>query len=342
MRKHCQMPMARVAGMAIVTLAAFQVGTPARAADAAASPAVVDAQAAQRRAGMGHRPYLLGPDDQIIVEALHAPVIKDRPFRIDSSGFVTLPLAGRVQAAGLTVDELQKALASRLQPFIRRPEVTVSIAEFRSQPVSVVGPVTNPGVYQLQGHKTLMELLSLAGGAKPEAADTVRITRRLQCAPFPLATVRPDVSGQYVVGEVSLQNLLEAKNPAENPEICPEDVITLARAPLVYVMGEVRKPGGFPLREREQTSVLEAISLAEGLLRTASSTGVRILRAQPNGGQRIEIAVNLKTILSGKTADIPVQPNDILVVPNNTPRNALLRAAEAAVQMGTGVVIWRR
>jgi polysaccharide export outer membrane protein len=145
-----------------------------------------------------------------------------------------------------------------------------------------------------------------------------------------------------VVGEVSLQNLLEAKNPAENPEICPEDVITLARAPLVYVMGEVRKPGGFPLREREQTSVLEAISLAEGLLRTASSTGVRILRAQPNGGQRIEIAVNLKTILNGKSADIPVQPNDILVVPNNAPRNAMLRAAEAAVQMGTGVVIWRR
>jgi polysaccharide export outer membrane protein len=326
----------------MVTLAAFQAPSAAWAADAATSAVTVDAQSAQSRTAMARRPYRLGPDDQIIVEALHASVIKDRPFRIDSSGYITVPLAGRVPAAGLTVEELQNDLTNRLRPFIRRPEVAVTITEFRSQPVSVAGPVNNPGVYQLQGHKTLMELLSLAGGAKPEAADTVRITRRVQCAPFPLARVRRDASGQFVVGEVSLQNLLEAKNPAENPEICPEDVITLARAPLVYVMGEVRKPGGFPLREREQTSVLEAISMAEGLLRTASASGVRILRAQPNGAERIEIAVNLKTITNGHAEDIPVKPNDILVVPNNVPRNALLRAAEAAVQMGTGVVIWRR
>ena len=292
---------------------------------------------------MAARPsYMLGPDDQVVVQALHAPDIKEQPQRIDSSGYLTLPLAGRVRAAGRTVEELQKELVVRLRPFIRKPEVTVSVSEYRSQPVSVAGPVMTPGVYQLQGHKTLMEVLALAGGAKPEAADTVRITRRVQCAPFQLESVRRDAAGQVEVGEVSLQGLLEVKNPGQNPEICPQDVITLARAPLVYVMGEVRKPGGFPLRDREQASVLEAISMSEGLVRTASPAKARILRWQPNGAKRTEIAVNLNTILSGKTADVALQANDILFVPDSVPKSALLRGAEAAVQMGTGVVIWRR
>ena len=337
MTKFDHVAMMRMAGIAIVLLASFQGLAPAAAAEAEAT---IPAQSVNQ--GMERRPYRLGPDDQVFVEALHVPIAKDRPLRIDSSGYLTVPLAGRVEAAGRTVEQLQNDLIEKLRPFIRKPEVSVSIAEYHSQPVSVAGPVNNPGVYQLQGYRTLMEILSMAGGAKPEAADTVRITRRVQCAALPLASVRRDTAGQYVVGEVSLQNLLEAKNPTENPEICPRDVITLARAPLVYVMGEVRKPGGFPLREREQTSVLEAVSMAEGLLHTASASGVRILRMRPDGAARTEIAINLKNIQNGTAPDVPVQPNDILVVPNNTPRNAMLRAAEAAVQMGTGVVIWRR
>jgi len=342
MSKFNHAAMIRMAGMAVMLLASFQVLSPAAAAEAEATTIPAQPQVQSANPEMVRRPYRLGADDQVFIEALHVPIAKDRPLRIDSSGYLTVPFAGRVEAAGRTVEQLQNDLVEKLRPFIRKPEVSVSIAEYHSQPVSVAGPVNNPGVYQLQGYRTLMEILSMAGGAKPEAADTVRITRRVQCAALPLASVRRDTSGQYVVGEVSLQNLLEAKNPTENPEICPRDVITLARAPLVYVMGEVRKPGGFPLREREQASVLEAISMAEGLLRTASASGVRILRMRPDGAARTEIAVNLKNIQNGTAPDVPVQPNDILVVPNNTPRNAMLRAAEAAVQMGTGVVIWRR
>ncbi len=295
-----------------------------------------------QNAGQFRASYTLGPDDQITVQALHAPDITDKPLRVDSSGYITLPLAGRMKAAGLTVDELQREIASRLRVFIREPEVTVGVTESRSQPVSVVGAVNNPGVYQVQGRKTLIELLSLAGGAKPDAADTLRITRRVQCAPLSLAGARPDPSGQFVVGEVSLRRLLEARNPEENLAICPEDVITLPRASLVYVMGEVRKPGGFPLLDRERFSALEAISMSEGLLRTAAPMRARILRPASNGSERAEIPVNLKTILSGKTPDVPMQPNDILVVPNSAYKSAVMRGIEAAVQMGTGVVIWHR
>ena len=320
MTKHSCMKIARGISVALAVLAVLRPPSPAQNTGT----------------------YLLGPADQVTVQALHVEDITNKPLRVDSSGYITLPLAGRVKAAGLTVEELQTEIAARLRPFIREPEVTVTVEESRSQPVSVVGAVNSPGVYQLQGRKTLIELLSMAGGAKPDAADTVRITRRVACAPLALASVRRDATNQFLVGEVSLRKLLEAKNPEENLTMCPEDVITLPRAALVYVMGEVRKPGGFPLRDQEQVSVLEAISMSEGLLRTAAPTRARILRPTADGSRRTEMPVNLKTILSGKAADVPMQPNDILVIPNSAYKSVVLRGAEAALQMGTGVVIWGR
>ena len=124
--------------------------------------------------------YLLGPDDQISVRIMEAQELADKPLRIDAGGFVELPLAGRVHAAGLTAEQLQGELRKRLETYIREPHVVVSIEEFRSQPVSVIGAVTNPGVVQLSGRKTLAEVLSMVGGLKPEAGNAVKITRRLE------------------------------------------------------------------------------------------------------------------------------------------------------------------
>ena len=286
--------------------------------------------------------YVLGADDEILIRALHADEISEKPFRIDSSGYVRIPIIGRVRAAGLTVEQLERELSSRLSPYIREPEVTVRVTEFKSQPVSVLGAVKNPGVYHLQGSKTLIETLSAAGGLEPDAGGTINITRRSECGAVPLGNARPDPSGRFTIGEVKVKPLMDAKDPNNNLTVCSNDVITVPRARLVYVIGEVHKPGGFALRDQETVSVLQALSMSEGLLHTAGPQKARILRAQSGQTQRQEIPVNLNHVLDGKAEDVMLRPDDILFVPNSKPKTAALRGVDAAVQMATGVVIWRR
>jgi polysaccharide export outer membrane protein len=141
--------------------------------------------------------------------------------------------------------------------------------------------------------------------------------------------------------QISLPDLVEGRHPEANIAILPHDVITVPRAKLVYVIGEVRKSGGFALRERENISVLQAISLAEGLTTTAGSRHAKIIRPMEDGSAKSELAVDVRSILAGKSPDIPLHPNDILFVPNSAAKNATMRGIESAIQMGTGIVIWR-
>lgn len=286
--------------------------------------------------------YRLGPEDQVIIRALELEDIPSTPMRIDLQGWLDLPLVGRVQAAGRTTDELRDELAARLAKYVREPRLTIQVAEYRSRPVSVIGAVNQPGVHQLSGPRRLIEVLSLAGGLKPDAGSKARITRSLAEGRLPLPGARDDESGQFSVGEVDLESLIRAGRPSDNILIGAHDVVSVPRAELVYVLGEVQKPGGFTLRERESMSLLQALALSEGLQRTASPGKARILRAAAPGASRVEVAVNLRKIMDGEAADVPLQPDDILFVPNNVPRSVTLRAIETAVQIGTGVVIFRR
>jgi polysaccharide export outer membrane protein len=215
------------------------------------------------------------------------------------------------------------------------------MAEFRSQPVSVLGAVQQPGAHQVTGRKTLFEVLSLAGGLRQDAGYAIKITRRRAMGPLPLAGARPDPTGEFLVGEVNVRSVMEARNPQENITVMPEDVISVPKADMVYVIGAVRRSGGFVLSEKEHISALEALSLAEGLDRTASSKSTRILRLLDDG-RRIEIPVDLEKILAGRAKDVSLQTNDILFVPTSGPKKVGLRAIEAAVQAGTGIVIFRR
>jgi polysaccharide export outer membrane protein len=185
-------------------------------------------------------------------------------------------------------------------------------------------------------------MLSLAGGLADDAGHSVKITRRLEWGRIPLPSAADDPTGAFSVAEVSLKQILEARNPAENILIRPQDVISVPRANLVYVIGEVPKAGGYVLRERETLSALQALSLAGGLDRTAAPQNARILRLPPGGGNRAEIAVNLKQIMAGQTGDVALQAEDILLIPSSAPKKALSRAAEAAVQITTGLIIFRR
>jgi polysaccharide export outer membrane protein len=288
------------------------------------------------------RSYLLGPDDVISIRALDADEITDKGIRIGTNGFINLPMVGRVQAGGVTVEQLEQDLTNRLKPFIKHPEVSVNVVELRSQPVSVIGSVKTPGVHQLQGHKTLVEVLSLAGGITDDAGYSVRITRRKDFGSIPLASCTEDSTGQYYVAEVGLRAIMEAKNPAENIEVMPNDVISIPRAQMVYVIGEVTRSGGFALGERQRVSVLQALSLAGGLSRTASRSNARILRnVGDDDAQRTEVAINLNRMLEGKEKDMPLQPNDILFIPNSKTKAAVFRTLEAMFSIGTSVAVYR-
>src|SRR5207248_358585 len=152
-----------------------------------------------------------------------------------------------------------------------------------SQPVSVIGAVNSSGVHQLQGRKTLIEMLSLAGGVSPEAGPTVRIARRLEEGAIPLPTATQDATGGFSVAEIELRSLLDATNPEKNIVIRPHDVISIPRAEMVYIVGEVGKPGPVPLSGGNSVSVMEAVSSSGGLLRTAAASHARILRRVAGG-----------------------------------------------------------
>jgi polysaccharide export outer membrane protein len=286
--------------------------------------------------------YVLGPDDVISLRVADGPDLSEKPVRVDAEGYIRLPLLERVKAGGLTVEQLVARLAEALRPFLHNPDVSVSILEYRSQPVSVIGYIKSPGVHQLQGRKTLVEVLALAGGLTDDAGYTIKVTREIQRAGrIQLPSAADDDFKRFSVAQIDISSLLGATHPEQNIIVLPHDVISVPRGQLIYVTGEVGRSGGFVLKEMESMSVLQALSLAGGVGPNASAQNSRILRA--NGeSSRIEIRVDLKRIWAGKSADLSLKPDDILFVPTSASKKVAVRSIEAAIQMATGVVIWRR
>jgi polysaccharide export outer membrane protein len=282
---------------------------------------------------------LLGPDDQLTVRANDVDEISDKPVRISATGYITLPLAGRIHAAGMTVEQLESEIAERLDPYVNEPTVSVTRMEIRSQPVSLIGAVTTPGVHQLQGQKTLVEMLAMAGGLKEDSGYKVRVTRRLEWGRLPLPNAADDPSGKFSFADISLPELTDGKNPELNISIMPNDVISVAKADMVYVIGDVGKTGAIMLGGRQQVTVLQAISIAGGAAKTAKPKLTKILRLDPTSAKRTEIPVDLAALLSGKVDDVLMQPEDILYVPGGSNRNLTTRALESVLQIGTGVAI---
>jgi len=290
---------------------------------------LASAQQPDRPEGPLRGGYVLGPDDVITVRVTDAEEFADKPIRIGSNGYITLPMVGRIEANGRTAEDVEKEITAKLRTYIRNPEVSVSVAEQKSQPVSVFGSVNAPGVFQLQGRKTLVEMLAMAGGTRPEAGYSVKITRQKEWGPIPLPNATSDASGQFIVAEVDLKKITEAKTPAENILIMPKDVITVPRGEMVYVIGDVKRSGGFVLSDKAHISVLQALSMAAGLEKTASSSNAKILRASNTpDNKRTEIPVDLKKVMQGKEQDVPMEPEDILLVPGSKSRAALIRGLE--------------
>ena len=285
--------------------------------------------------------YMLGSDDLLEISGPEITEFPVKPLRIDSDGNVQVPLVGRIHVAGLTVQQAELFLDKALSGYLRDPKIVLNVFEIHSQPVSVLGAVNNPGVHQVQGAKTLLEMLSMAGGIRQDAGYSVHITREVLWGCVPLAGAEIDSSGQFIVADLDLKKILEAKDPALNIQVFPHDVITVPKAEMVYVIGEVRRAGGFLLGERRFMPVLQALALAEGLAPTADAKHAKILRFKSSADQRDELPVDVKALLKAKTSDMQMEAGDILYIPGSAGQKAARRALEAAIQAGTGITIWR-
>jgi polysaccharide export outer membrane protein len=286
---------------------------------------------------VGEQPYLVGPGEQLSVQVADVEEFDGKTIRVDESGNITLPLMGRMEASGLTVKELEAAIAARLAKYVVKPVVSVSIVERRTQPVTVTGAVRTPGILRIPEGKTLYEVLAMAGGALPDAGYRVRVTRRVAAGPIPVTGAHEDVSGQYFVADIPLKNL-ELGGSADNISILPNDFISVPRAEEIYVIGDVQKKGAFALADGQTVSVLQAIGMAEGTLRTAAPSKASIKR-RTGEDKVVDIPVDIDKIMAGKAPDVKLQAKDILVVPGSASKSALERTITTILAIGTGAAM---
>jgi len=298
-----------------------------------------------RQGGETKRPsYVLGPNEllTVVVPDLQNEIHYDSQVRVDLSGDFTLPLAGRIHAAGLTIEQAEAQIRERLGKYLKNPDVSIYVQEFHGQPVAVFGQVTNPGVIQLEGQKTLFEVISMAGGLTAEAGNTIKVTRKLKYGRLPIANAVDDPSGEFSTASLVVKKVMDASDPADNIQIKSEDVISVPKAHLVYVVGEVGKPGGFVIGENDSISVLQAIALAEGVEHTASLSQAKIIHKASGGGVQSEESVNLRKLLAGKEPDRQIGLDDILFVPSSAAKTVAGKAAEAALYTVTGLAVYGR
>lgn len=301
--------------------------------------------------------YRIGPNDELAINVLDAPDLSVA-VRVAGDGSISLPLLGSIRAAGLTSRELELVLQTLLRrTYMKDPQVTVTVIEMQSHSVSVLGAVKNPGVFQIRGTKTLLEMLSMAGGLAPDAGTAVLVmrgasaeftpdmgsrTRNLKAAKTNAAVdgtetiVATDNAKSEDTVEISLKRLLDTGDPKYNVPIYPGDIVKVKTAGIVYVVGDVNRPGGFPVQDNEHITVLQAIALGQGLAPDAAKNRATIIRVAQNGEQ-IELPIQLNLILTGKAADLPLRPKDVLFVPKNGAKSA----GRSILKTFSQWIVWR-
>lgn len=293
----------------------------------------------------------IGPDDLLDITVFEATEM-NRTVRVSTSGEFSFPMLGAVKAAGLTPRRLEFVLEELLRrSYVKDPHVTVFVRELQSHPVSVVGAVKMPGVFQIREAMPLLEILSMAQGLSDDAGDAVLITHSREASQLGAvaAQIQEETGGESALEQpksaasetINLRKLMGASDPTLNVLVHPGDIVKVPHAGIVYVVGEVHKPGGFVLKNSENISVLQALALAEGLTHTSSVKQARIIRTEAATGARAEIPLNLSKVLSGKLPDPLLQLDDIVFVPNSLAKGALFRGSEAALVAATGAAIYR-
>ena len=244
--------------------------------------------------------YRLGPEDLLQISVFRVDDLS-ATVRISEAGMISLPLVNGVKAAGLTPPELEKIIAGKLRAYIQDPIVNVFVKEYRSRKITVVGAVRNPQVFTISGQKYLLDMLSMAGGLTDEASNVCFISRR----------AGPDGSAKEKTLKIDLNELLEKGDTELNIPVRSGDVINIPPAGRFFVDGAVGAPGSYMLTGN--ITLTQAISMARGLNFEALKH-IKIYR-NAGGGQRKLLVANYDSILGGKSPDIYIKDNDVIIVP---------------------------
>lgn len=271
--------------------------------------------------------YRLGPEDLVDVTLYDIVGRTGEPrhvtARVSRSGVVTLPLVGSVAIAGKTATEAEETLRTAYRRFIHEPQVAVFVKEYRSYRVSVVGYVEKPGVYEVAGERTLLEVIAMAGGLNPAAGKTIHVSRATRDR---METMIVDLDRLAREGDVRL-----------NLAMLPGDVVNVPKAGVVYVEGSVKKPGAYRLRE--SMTLTQAISMAGGPDdKIADRGGTRLFRSGASG-ERVEVPIDIGAIDSGRAEDVVLTENDVVVVPMSTTKYVIDRFI-GGIGMGLSVPVF--
>lgn len=285
---------------------------------------------------------MIGPDDSLTIVAINCKEVSGT-WRVGTSGDLSLPMAGDFHAAGKTVNEMEAEITQRLQKYIREPHVTIHLTELRSQPVTISGYVEKPGVYQIEGQKTLFEALILAGGPKKET-QTVTVRRNSERAPFDLLDVKEYADAGYTSVDLDLEQVMTGRGQQATLEILPRDIILVAPPPVpryVHITGEVVRPGAIALVTQDTVSLSQAVATAGGATALAKKNKVYIWHINETGVRSAQfIAIDLDLIQKGKASDLLLTPGDIVVIERSTAKALLQMATTAAFNQGVSASIF--
>jgi polysaccharide export outer membrane protein len=301
------------------------------------------AQAAAVRPG----DYVIGSGDLLDIEVFDVPELS-REIRVNQSGYIALPLVPtKIRADGLTAFQLQDKLAELLQVngLVSSPQVTVNVKEQHSQPITVIGAVKSPTVFEAVRSTTLLEVLSSAGGIAPDAGNVVLVTRSESEVPMPGDDATSGGGAAPMPTQtftINLDDLLNTGDSRFNIPLQGGDVVSVPRAGIIYVVGAVTRPGGFVMAsDHQEVTTLKALSMAGGMTSTAKSRHAVIIRTNAVTGQKDQLPVDLKNVVDLKGPDVALLPNDILVVPDSASKRALQKTGEVMLSLGSGVALYR-
>ncbi len=307
--------------------------------------------------------YRIGPGDVLEISVFEAPDL-NRSVRVSGAGEVTLPPLGVVKTGGLTARQLEITLEGSLRrTYVKNPHVGVFVKEIQSHPVFVFGLVGKPGMYQLRGGRSLIEVLSMAGGTLEAAGDNVIVVRRTslaagsdrqgQASAADHANVisgAADAEGAANKTEearenqpatqimrVNLRELLESGSAASRIPVESGDIVTVPPPMFVYIVGDVSKPGGYPFKNN--ASLWQMMALAGGPTPLAAKNRARIVRIDKKTGERTEIPVDLNKVLLAKIPGPALRPEDILYVPPAGAKHVLDRAATIGLASAPAVIV---
>lgn len=264
--------------------------------------------------------------DLLEITVFDTPELSSR-LRVNNHGDILLPLAGSVHVEGMTAPEAAQAIGRKFveAELLLAPQVTVFISEYATQGVTMAGEIHSPGVYPLLGPRTLLDMITMAGGLGDSASKTVSIIHRSD--PSKVITVRMNVSVQT-----------PESFAAESYPIQSGDTIYVARSGIIYIVGDLKSPGGYQVEHNERLTLLDAVALAGGPTATSKLWDARLIRRSEHG--REELQVDLKKILYGTGPDMLLQDGDILFVPISQRKVYTAQAIGAVIGAATQYALY--